>query len=407
MMEILLAVLVFTGVVLLLALLILAARAWLLPSGEVLLRINEEPGVPAQAGGRLLDALGDGGLFLPQACGGKGTCGLCRVRVLSGGGPLLPVERERIPRQAAAHGERLACQVTLRQDVHVELPAEVLGVQQFRATVRTARQLAPLLKEIVLDLPSDQTMDFSAGAFVQVTCPAFQLCYRDLDVPEAYRSEWARMGLPALEAAAAEPVTRAYSLANYPGEGHIVMLLVRLAIPPPGASPDIPPGKVSSWLYGLRPGEEVLLSGPHGHFFAEESEREMVLLGGGAGMAPMRSHILAQLQAPGSHRTLSFWYGARSRTDLVYADLFEQLAREHERFRWTPALSEPRAEDEWTGAVGFIHQVAYDTYLSKHPAPEECVYYLCGPPVMLAATLRMLDSLGVERENIFCDDFGS
>ena len=404
--EILLAVALFTGVVLVLVLLILAARAWLLPSGEVALQINDDAPIPVPAGARLLDALADRGLFLPQACGGMGTCGLCRVRILSGAAPLLPVEAERISRRGAAHGERLACQLLLRGDLHVELPDEVRGVRTFQARLRSGRQVAPLLKELVFELAPGETMAFQAGAFVQVTCPPFDLRYADLDVPAAYEAEWTRMGIASLSASSGESLTRAYSLANYPGEGNIVMLLVRLALPPPGAAADIPPGRVSSWLFGLCPGASVSLSGPFGHFHAQENDREMVFLGGGAGMAPMRSHILTQLRVRHSARPISFWYGARSLSDLCYAELFDELARTHANFRWTAALSEPRPEDAWHGAVGFIHQVAHDEYLASHPAPETCDYYLCGPPVMMSATVGMLASLGVERENIFCDEFG-
>ncbi|MHC5010947.1 MAG: NADH:ubiquinone reductase (Na(+)-transporting) subunit F [Planctomycetota bacterium] len=404
--EILLGVALFTAVVLLLSAVILWARAWLLPPGEIQITINDVEPFLVPAGGRLLQALVDHGLHLPQACGGVGACGLCRVRVLSGGGPILPVEREHISRRHAARGERLACQVPLRTGLEIHLPAAILGARKYTCTVRSTRQVAVLMRELVLDLPADASMDFRAGAFVLVTCPPFQSSYRDLDVDDAYRAEWERMGIRRLEAGASEPVTRAYSMANHPGEGPIVMLVVRLAIPPPGAPDTVPPGKVSSWLFGLRPGEEVTLSGPHGHFVAEESDREMVFVGGGAGMAPLRAHILAQLEHLHARRAISFWYGARTTKDLFYVDVFDGLARRHENFRWTAALSEPAEDEPWDGPTGFIHQVAHDRYLAAHPAPEDCVYYLCGPPVMVRATMQMLHDLGVATDHIHYDDFG-
>ena len=404
--EVLLGVAIFTAVVLCLAVVILAARACLLPRGTVRITINAGEPFAVRAGGRLLQALADRGLHLPQACGGVGTCGLCRVRVTAGGGPPLPVEAEHLARQYVAEGGRLACQVRLMGDLGLRLPESILGARSVACTLRSTRQVGVLMKELIFDLPPGSDFAFRAGAFVQLTCPPFRFGYRDLDVPLDYVQDWDRMGLWRLEAGTREPVTRAYSLANHPGEGGIVMLIVRLAIPPPAAPPDVPPGIVSSWLFALLEGDEVTVAGPHGQFFAEPGEHELVFLGGGAGMAPMRSHVLAQLEHLGTKRKISLWYGARSVRDLFYVELFDDLARRHDNFSWTPALSEPDPGGSWDGATGFIHQVAHDNYLAAHPAPESCEYYLCGPPLMIRATEQMLANLGVPRAHTHCDSFG-
>ena len=405
--EILLGIAVFTAIVVCLALIILAARAALLPRGMVRITVNDQSPFEVPAGGRLQAVLADRGLHLPSACGGAGTCGLCRVRVLAGGGPILPVEREHIAAAAAARGERLACQVPVATDLVLKVPAALLSARRLTCLVRSNRRVAVLITELVLELPPDERLAFRAGAFVQVTAPPYSRAYVSYDLPGAFAEDWAAMGIRNLTAHSDRPVTRAYSLANHPGEDDVVMLDVRLALPPPGSPPDVPPGVVSSWLYGLAPGDEVEVEGPHGHFFADDSDREMVFIGGGAGMAPMRSHILAQLVHLGSQRRIGFWYGARSRRDLFYVETFDDLAREHQNFSWQVALSDPRPDDAWTGSTGFIHQVVHDEYLGTHPAPEDCVYYLCGPPVMVRAVRAMLGDLGVSSESIHADDFGA
>jgi len=409
--EALLGVVLFTAIVMALVLVILAVRSRLVPAGEVEILVNEDRSFRAPAGVRLSEALSAGGVHLPSGCAGKGTCGLCRVNVVSGGGPVLPVEADLFPRREVAGGARLACQVTLRDRIEVRVPESILGARELRCRVRSNRNVATFIKELVLELPAGEELAFRAGAFVQLKCPPFHARFADFDVEPEYRDEWDRHGLWRLEASADRGVTRAYSLANYPGEvrpgeSRVVVLNVRIATPPPGSEPSVPPGVVSSYVFQLAPGDEVAIAGPFGHFFAAESDAEMVFVGGGAGMAPMRSHVFDQLERLHTERTLSFWYGARNLRELFYAEDFERLAAEHPNFRWTAALSEPKPEDEWTGEVGFVHEVLRERYLAEHPAPEECEYYLCGPPLMIQATRRMLDELGVETERIHFDDFG-
>jgi Na+-transporting NADH:ubiquinone oxidoreductase subunit F len=406
MIEIALGIGLFTGIVMALVLVILVARARMVPTGEAGITLNDGRRVATPVGRSLLDALSDAGIFLPSACGAAGTCGLCRITILEGGGAPLPTETARLTRAEAARGLRLACQVMVKGDLRVEVPAEAFGVRHWRCRVRSNRAVATLIKELVLELPAGEPMAFRAGAFVQVTCPAFRARFADFDIDPAFRDVWDRLDLWRLEAGTAVPVTRAYSMANHPGETGIVMLDVRIAIPPPGAPPAVPPGIVSSYLFSLKPGDEVAVSGPFGHFFARETDREMVFVGGGAGMAPMRAHIFDQLERAKTGRKITFWYGARSRRELFYAEDFDRLQAAHENFRWVVALSEPQPDDDWRGPSGFIHEVLYETYLKDHPAPEDCEYYLCGPTVMLKAVTTMLDGLGVEPESILFDDFG-
>ena len=405
--TVLVAVAAFTPVILLLVGALLLARKFLVPSGPVRITVNGggEQDIAATAGDTLLGILTEAGVFLPSACGGQGTCGVCRVRVERGAGALLPTEAIHIDRRDAKLGWRLACQLRVRQDIDVELPPEIFAVRRWRCRVRSSTNVATFIREIVLDLPEGDAMAFRAGGYVQVECPPYRARFEDFDIDGAYRDDWARYGLLALEASSDEPVQRAYSLANAPVEDDVVVLNVRIATPPVG-SDGIPPGVVSSYLWSLRPGDEVIVSGPYGEFFAEASDAEMVFIGGGAGMAPMRSHILDQLERIGTDRAISFWYGARSVHEAFYVDLFSRLAAEHENFEWHLALSEPAAEDVWDGPTGFIHQVLFADHLRDHPAPEDVEYYLCGPPVMIDACLKMLDDLGVEPERIRFDDFG-
>ena len=405
MIEALLAIALFTAIVMTLVGVVLLARAWLLPTGDVVVTVNEGREIPARRGETLLRALHAAGVHIPAGCGGKATCGQCRVRVVAGAGDVLPTEAALLARREVARGVRLACQVTVREDLAVSLPEDVLGVQHWTCRVRSARHLTPLLKEIVLELPPGEDVGASAGRYMLVTCPPYRLAYRDLPVPTAHRDVWERLDLLRLSAGTDAPATRAYSMGNHPGEKGIVMLIVRLATPPPTAI-DAPPGVVSSWLFGLQPGDEVEVAGPYGHFLVEDDASELILVGGGAGMAPMRAHLFDQLVCRRSARRISFWYGARHRSELCYVEDFDRLQAEHPNFTWTVALSEPRPDDEWQGETGFIHQVLYRRYLADHPAPEECAYYLCGPPLMVKAMRSLLDELGVDPERVKADDFG-
>jgi len=400
--EILLGVTLFTTVVMALVGVVLLARTWLQPSGEAVITLNGEREITARKGQKLLGALTAAGIPVPSGCSGKGTCGQCRVQVV-GAGPVLPTEASLLARREIARGVRLACQVTLRDDLGVSVPEDILGVQRWTCRVDSTRWLATFIKEIVLRMPEGEEIGPPAGRYVTVTCPPYRLAYRDLDVDPAVRDEWDRLDLWRHVARADEPTTRAYSLASYPDEKGVILLIVRIATPAPGA----PPGKCSSWIFGLQEGDDVEVAGPYGHFFVEDSDAEMVFVGGGAGMAPMRAHIFDQLLRVGTSRTLSFWYGARSLRELFYREEFDRLAAEHENFAWTVALSEPLPDDDWQGETGFIHDVLRRRYLAEHPAPEECEYYLCGPPMMVRAVREMLDELGVDPERIKADDFGS
>ncbi len=406
MLEIGLGVALFTGIILCLVLVVLAARARLVATGEVDIAVNESRTVKGRVGDKLLAALSEAGIHLPSACGGVGTCGQCRLTVLAGGGAILPTESAQITRREAAAGTRLACQVTINQDMAVRVPEDVFGVKQLRCKVRSNANVATFIKQLVLEMPPGETIDFRAGSYVQIACPPGRSKFSDFDVEPEFREDWDRLDLWRYEVGTAKPTTRAYSLASYAEESDIVMLVVRIAIPLPGAPESVPPGIVSSYLFGLKPGDEVTVSGPYGNFFARESEAEMIFVGGGAGMAPMRSHIFDQLKRLKSKRKITFWYGARSRRELFFVEEFDRLAAEFDNFRWFVALSQPRPEDEWDGRTGFIHDVLYEDYLKAHPAPEDCEYYLCGPPMMVRALRNMLDNLGVDPDNILFDDFG-
>jgi Na+-transporting NADH:ubiquinone oxidoreductase subunit F len=405
MQEIIVAVSLFTAIVISLALLILAARRILVPSGDVAINVNGERDLVVQPGNKLLAALSSSGLFLPSACGGGGTCGQCRVKVLEGGGDLLPIEAAHVSKREAAAGERLACQVSINNDMRIEVPEDVFGVSKWECTVRSNDNVATFIKELVLELPPGETIDFRAGGYIQIECPAYTLDFKDIDIPEQFRDDWEKYKIFDLKSVVTSPDLRAYSMANYPEENDIVMLNVRIATPPPNA-PGAPPGVLSSFIFGLKPGDKATVSGPYGEFFAKETEAEMVFIGGGAGMAPMRSHILDQLLRINSKRKISFWYGARSLREAFYVEEFNRLAAEHDNFEWHLALSEPLPEDNWGGLTGFVHDILLEKYLKSHPAPEDNEYYMCGPPVMNAAVISMLDAQGVEPENIFLDDFG-
>jgi Na+-transporting NADH:ubiquinone oxidoreductase subunit F len=406
MLEIALGVFVFTAIVLTLVGLILSVRAKLIPDGNIDITVNGERVLTVPLGGKLLTVLADQGLFIPSACGGGGTCGQCRVKVVDGGGAILPTELSLITNREAAAGQRLSCQVAVKEPMRIEVPEEVFGVRKWTCKVRSNRNVATFIKELVLELPEGEAVPFRAGGYVQISCPPHELRYADFDVEPQFRDEWDRYDLWRHRSVVTKAVTRAYSMASYPLEAGIIMLNVRIATPPPGADDSVPPGIMSSFVFGLKPGDEVVISGPYGDFFAKDTDNEMIFVGGGAGMAPMRSHIFDQLLRLKSPRRMSFWYGARSKREVFYADEFEQLAAANDNFEFHVALSEPMTGNGWTGYTGFIHQVLHDHYLKDHPAPEDCEYYLCGPPVMNAAVTLMLDDLGVDRENILLDDFG-
>jgi Na+-transporting NADH:ubiquinone oxidoreductase subunit F len=405
--EIIIGVSLFTGIVLILAVIIMLVRLFLIPAGQVTIQVNNSVEIKSPIGGSLLNALSTNKLFVPSACGGAGTCGQCRVHVLKGGGTILPIETSHINRHEAHQGQRLACQVYLDRDMQVQVPETVLGVQRIVCKVRSNRNVSTFIKELVLDFDEGETLDFCAGGYVIVECPAHHLYFSDFEITDGFRDEWQRLGLLKLESKLEKKTERAYSLANYPEENNQILLNVRIATPPPSSPEKTPPGIVSSYIFGLKPGDIVTVKGPFGDFLAKQTDAEMVFIGGGAGMAPMRSHIMDQLKRIKTKRSISFWYGARSLRETFYIETFNQLALEHDNFNWHLALSEPRLEDNWTGATGFIHDVLYERHLQNHPSPEDCEYYLCGPPMMIAALTHLLDEMGVEKENIMYDDFGA
>ena len=403
--EITLAVAAFIAIVLALVFIILAAKSRLVASGNVDITINGEKTIHAPVGSKLLGALADSKLFVSSACGGGGTCAQCRVKIFEGGGSILPTEETHITKREAREGDRLACQVAVKQDMKIEVPEEVFGVKQWQCTVRSNENVATFIKELVLELPQGENVDFKAGGYIQIECPPHQVSYKSFDIEDEYKEDWDKFNLWRYESVVKDTVTRAYSMANYPEEKGIIMLNVRIASPPPN-NPDVPPGEMSSFIFNLKPGDKVTISGPFGEFFAKDTDAEMVFVGGGAGMAPMRSHIFDQLRRLNSDRKISFWYGARSKREMFYVEDFDMLDAENDNFEWHVALSDPQPGDNWEGETGFIHNVLYDNYLKDHPNPEDCEYYMCGPPVMNAAVINMLENLGVERDNILLDDFG-
>ena len=405
--EIYLGILLFTGIVMVLVVLILLTRARLIPSGEITLTINDdaEKSLSLEPGDKLLGVLGDHEIFIPSACGGGGTCGQCLVKIKSGGGDILPTETAHINKRQAKEGYRLSCQVNVKQSMDLELPAEIFSIRKWECHVRSNECRATFIKELVLELPEGENVDFRAGGYIQIEAPPHVSEYKTMEIAERFRADWDKYDLWRYRSVVEEPVMRAYSMASYPEEKGIIMLNVRVS-PPPASVPDAPPGQMSSFIYNLKPGDKVIISGPYGEFFAKETDAEMVFVGGGAGMAPMRSHILDQLKRLHSTRKISFWYGARSLREAFYVEEFNDLAEKFPNFQWQLVLSDPLPEDNWTGATGFVHQYLYDSYLSSHPAPEDCEYYMCGPPMMNKAATEMLYNLGVERENILFDDFG-
>ncbi len=404
--ELVLGVVMFTVIVLTLVAVILAARAKLVSSGNVSIIVNEDPDskIDTPAGGKLLQTLASEGMFLSSACGGGGTCAQCKCKVLDGGGSMLPTEKAYFTRREEAEGWRLACQVPVKQDMKIEVDEEVFGVKKWECTVDSNPNVATFIKELTLRLPEGENVDFRAGGYVQLECPPHEVDYKDFDIEEEYRGDWDKFNVWQYKSVVKEDVIRAYSMANYPEEKGVVKFNIRIASPPPGT--DFPPGQMSSWAFNLKPGDKVTVYGPFGEFFARDTDNEMVFVGGGAGMAPMRSHIFDQLKRLNSTRKMSFWYGARSLREMFYQEEYDKLAEENENFVWHVALSDPQPEDNWAGDTGFIHNVLFENYLKNHPAPEDCEYYMCGPPMMNAAVIEMLKGLGVEDENIMLDDFG-
>ena len=395
----------FTAIVLVLVFIIIAARSALVSTGDVTIEINGERTITVPAGGKLLQTLSEADLFLASACGGGGTCAQCKCIISEGGGSMLPTEEAHFTRRDADEGWRLSCQAAVKQDMKIQVPEEVFGVKQWECTVESNPNVATFIKELTLRLPEGQSVDFRAGGYVQLECPPHHVKYADFDVDEEYRGDWEHFGFFKLESIVKEDVIRAYSMANYPEEKGVVKFNIRIATPPPG-SEGIPCGQMSSWAFSLKPGDKVKVYGPFGEFFAKDTDAEMVFIGGGAGMAPMRSHLFDQLKRIHSKRKISFWYGARSLREMFYNEDYDQLAADNDNFDWHVALSDPQPEDNWEGLTGFIHNVLFEQYLKDHPAPEDCEYYMCGPPMMNAAVVQMLTDLGVEPENILLDDFG-
>ena len=403
--EILLGVGMFTAIIMVLVTVILMARKQLVAAGAVDIEINGDPDktLSTAAGGKLLGTLADAGIFLSSACGGGGTCGQCRCRVVDGGGSMLSTEAVHFTRGEAKEGWRLSCQTAVKQDMKIEVPAEFFGVKRWECEVISNDNVATFIKELVLKLPEGEEVDFRAGGYVQFEIPPYDMKYTDIDVAEEYQGDWIKFGVFDTVSTVDEPTIRAYSMANYPEEKGIMKFNIRVASPPPGT--DFPAGKMSSYIFSLKPGDKVTIFGPYGEFFAKETDAEMVFIGGGAGMAPMRAHIFDQLLRIKTGRKITFWYGGRNQRELFYVDEFDKLAADNPNFTWHIALSDQNLED-WDGKTGFIHNVLYEHYLRDHPAPEDCEYYMCGPPMMNQSVLTMLDDLGVERDNIFLDDFG-
>lgn len=406
-----LSIAVFLGVVLLLVGLLLFVRNRLTPKGKVKITINGKKEVEVQPGSSLLSTLANEQIFLPSACGGKGSCGQCKCRVTKGGGSILPTEVGFFSRKQIQDHWRLGCQTKVNESLSISVPDSVLSVKKWECEVVSNRNVATFIKEFVVRLPEGESLNFEAGGYIQVDVPKITVDFKDIAVEPEYREDWDKMGLWNLQMRNPEPQFRAYSMANAPSEGNIIMLNVRIATPPfdrkKGQFLNVNPGICSSYIYSLKPGDKVTISGPYGEFHVKETINEMMFIGGGAGMAPMRSQIFDQVKTKNTSRKASFWYGGRSLRELFYVDDFTELEREHPNFSFHIALSEPKPEDHWTGDVGFIHNVIFENYLKNHPEPEEIEYYLCGPPMMISAVLRMLDDLGVPKENIMFDDFGN
>ena len=403
--EILFGVLIFTLVVLALVALILLAKSFLVASGDVKIMVNGQKEIVVPAGGKLMNALADAEIFVSSACGGGGTCAQCLVKVHEGGGDILETEKGHINKKEAREGCRLSCQVAVKQDMTIEVPHEAFETKKWECTVRSNDNVATFIKELVLELPEGEDVGFKAGGYIQIESPPHVVNYKDFDIGEEYHPDWDKYDVWRYTSKVDETVVRAYSMANYPGEKGIIMLNVRVASPPP-RNPDVPPGKMSSFIFNLKPGDKVTISGPYGEFFIKETESEMLYVGGGAGMAPLRSHIFELFKNLKTGRKVSYWYGGRSLRELFYIDEFRQIEKDFPNFTFNLALSEPLPEDNWTGYTGFIHQGVIDNYLKDHPSPEDIEYYFCGPPMMNKCVMKMCEDFGVEPENVAFDDFG-
>ena len=406
MITVFMGVLMFIVVVTTMVVVLLIAKARLVPSGEVEILINEDKSLKVNPGSTLLSTLAAQKIFIPSACGGAGTCAQCKVQVTDGGGDILPTETGHINRGMARDFWRLACQVKVKQDMKINVPAEIFSIKKWECEVVSNRNVATFIKEFLVKLPEGETLDFKAGGYIQIDIPQHDIPYTEFDIEAEYKGAWERFKLLDIRSKPDDETVRAYSMANYPAEGNIVMLNVRIATPPFSAPPGTPTGVGSSYIFNCNPGDKVMISGPYGEFFIKDTNAEMCFIGGGAGMAPMRSHIMNLFETEKTKRKATYWYGARSLQEMFYQEDFDKIEKENDNFKWNIALSEPQPEDNWTGLKGFIHQVLLDEYLAKHEAPEEIEYYICGPPMMLSAVLKMLDDLGVESENILFDDFG-
>ena len=405
--DLFLGVISFTGVVLLLVCIIIFARSLLVSTGSVDIEINDDPTntITVPAGSKLLQTLAENKIFLSSACGGGGTCSQCKCQIIDGGGSILPTEESHFTTKEKADGWRLSCQVPVKEDLKIKIPDEVFGVKEWECEVISNNNVATFIKELILKLPDGEEVNFKAGGYVQLEAPRYEnLSYKNFNIEEEYHEDWDRFKIWDNTANNDDSIIRAYSMANYPEEKGVLKFNIRIASPPPGS--DVPPGLMSSWVFNLKKGDKVRVFGPFGEFFAKETDNEMIFVGGGAGMAPMRAHIFDQLLRLNSKRKITFWYGARSLREMFYVDEFNKLDNDNENFSWHVALSDPLPDDNWEGKTGFIHQVLFDNYLKDHPAPEDCEYYLCGPPMMNKAVIEMLLDLGVEPENIALDDFG-
>lgn len=404
-------IVVFLIVTLILVGMLLFAKAKLTAKGEVKININNGDRVlTTEPGGTLLSALGNQKIFLPSACGGKGSCGMCKCQVQSGAGSILPTETGFFSYKQQHEDWRLACQVKVKEDIGMTIPDSVLGIKKWECEVISNNNISTFLKEFVVKLPEGENLNFRSGGYIQIDVPKIDVDFKDIDINETYRGDWERMKMFDLKMHNPEPTYRAYSMANHPAEGNIVMLNIRIATPPfdraAGAFANLNPGICSSYIFSRKPGDKVMISGPYGEFFLRETNNEMMFIGGGAGMAPMRSHIFNLFKTMHTKRKVSFWYGARSLKEAPYRGEFDQIAAENPNFNWTLALDSPQPEDNWTGPVGFIHQVIFNNYLKDHENPEDIEYYLCGPPMMIQAVTKMLYDLGVPDENVMYDNFG-
>ncbi|MCB9681295.1 MAG: NADH:ubiquinone reductase (Na(+)-transporting) subunit F [Alphaproteobacteria bacterium] len=400
-----LSTLVFSGIILALVAALLVARNKLVPQGDVTITINGERKVAVKPGSSLLSTLAGEKIFIPSACGGGGTCAQCKCQVIDGGGDVLPTEMGHLSLRERKEHWRLGCQVRVKQDMSIQVPDEIFGIQKFDCTVRSNDNVATFIKELVLEIDGGKFLEFQAGGYIQIDIPKYRCDYKGFAIEQEYRGDWDQFDLWRYHGANDEEgVFRAYSMANHPAEGNIVMLNVRIALPPRGM--DVPCGVASSYIFNLKPGDKAVVSGPYGEFFIQPTQREMIYVGGGAGMAPLRAHLFHLFHTLKTDRKVSYWYGARSLREMFYWDHFTAIEKEFPNFRFVLALSEPMPEDNWDGAVGFIHKVLYDMYLKDHDAPEDCEYYMCGPPPMVNAVMKMLDDVGVAKEDIHFDDFG-